>query len=331
VPSLAETVWAWYPQRGEGSTVNHRQDPRQRGNPGAIVLLVGVCALVDFLTPSVFEASRSPEAPMVFTGALAGQFGLLAVWAVLGPQRLSVRWPLSLLVAVLLCCALLLGVTMIDGAGGELGETAMGMLTLPMIFLAVQVPLWILRIVTGWCIVAGGREDCSPPSEPRQFQLQHMLGATTAVAVALGLASVGLRYFENPTRRTDPSMWLGLMFACLMCGVWSAFSTLPCFWAAFVARNKMASAAMIAVYAVLMSLLVLAVMSAIYGSAPPGEVVGGFILFHGSLAFVLLGSLHLARLCGYVLLRPGRIRPPVGPRGSSPFADSGNPLAPPRS
>lgn len=205
------------------------------------------------------------------------------------------------------------------------------MLMLPIIFLAVQVPLWILRIVTGWCIVAGSSEDYSPPSESRQFQLQHMLGATTAVAVALGLASVGLRYLDNPTEGTDPSMWLGLMFACLMFGVWSAFSTLPCFWAAFVAPHKMASAVMIAVYAVLMSFLVLAVISAIAGSAPPGEAVLCFVLFSGSLASVLLGGLHVVRLCGYVLLRPGRRGPPVRPRGSSPFADSSDPLVPPKS
>ena len=311
--------------------MNHRQDPRRRGNPGAILLLFGLFGLVDFFTPSVFEGNISPAVAALFAGAILGQFGLLAVWAVLGPQPLFVRWPISLLVAALLCCALLLGVTMVNGSGEGLGEAARGMLIFPLIFLAVQLPLWVLRIVTGWCLVARGTEDCSPPGESRQFRLQHMLGATTAVALALGLASVGLRYSDIPSGRTDPSVWLGLMFACLMFGVWSAFSTLPCFWAAFVARHKMAGAAMIAVYAVLMSLLVLAVMSAIVGSAPPGEFVGAFILFHGSLAFVLLGGLHLARLCGYVLLRPGRRWPPVRARGSSPFADSSDPLAPPKS
>lgn len=309
--------------------MNHRQDPRQRGNPGPIVLLVGVFGLVDLVTPAVIEGSRSSVLAALLVGAIIGQFGLLAVWGVLGPQPLFVRWPLSLLVAVLLCCALLLGMAMLDAPRGGLAEMAMGMLMLPMIFLAVQLPLWVLRIVTGWCIVAGGTEDCSPPSESRQFQLQHMLGATTAVAVALGLASVYLRYLGNPVGRVDLSMWLGLMLTCLMCGVLSAFSTLPCFWAAFVARNKMSGAAMIAVYAVLMSLLVLAVISAIGGSAPPGEAVLCFVLFHGSLAFVLLGGLHVVRLCGYVLLRPGRRWPPVRPRGSSPFADSSDPLAPP--
>jgi len=87
----------------------------------------------------------------------------------------------------------------------------------------------------------------------------------------------------------------------------------------------------IGIYAVLMSLLVVAVISATGGPGPPSEGVRLFVLFHGGLAFVLLGGLHLARLCGYVLLRPGRIRPPVRPTGSSPFADSSDPLAPPKS
>lgn len=105
--------------------MNHRQDPRQRGSPGPIVLLVGVFGLVDLLTPAVIEGSRSPVVAALFAGAILGQFGLLAVWAVLGPQPLFVRWPISLLVAALLCCALLLGVAMVDApSSGDLAEAA---------------------------------------------------------------------------------------------------------------------------------------------------------------------------------------------------------------
>lgn len=309
--------------------MDYPENQPQSGKPGGILLLIGAFALVDLITPAVLRESQSPELPVLFAGAFVAQPGLLAVWAVMGPQRLLVRWLLSLLVAVLLWFVFLFGMTMTTMHPRDVGEMAKGMFMLPLAFLAVQLPLWVLKMATGWSIIVGGKEDSSPPSASRQFRLQHILGATTAVAAAMGLASAGLPYLGGPNGSADPLIWLRLMGICLICGAYSALSTLPCLWAAFVARNKTASTIIIAVYAVVMSLLAVAVVSAIVRSAPPDRVVTGFILFHGSLAFVLLGSLHIARACGYVLLRPGRMQAPATPTGSSPFAGPSDPFEPP--
>ena len=309
--------------------MDHPENQPEGGNSGGILLLIVGFALVDLLTPEMLKESRSPELPALLAGAIVAQPALLAIWAVMGPQRLLVRWLRSLLAAAFFWCVFLLGMTMAAVTPRDVVEMAKGTFMLPLAFLAVQLPLWVLKMVTGWRIIAGGTKDSSPPSASRQFQLQHILGATAAVAAAMGLASAGLPYFSGPNGNADPSMWLWLMLICLICGACSALSTLPCLWAAFVARNKAASTKIIAVYALVMSVLVVAVVSAIAGSTPPGKVMAAFILFHGSLAFVLLGSLHIARSYGYVLLRPGRMQPTVTPTGSSPFVDPSDPFEPP--
>lgn len=310
--------------------MNQPQQPRRQGNPGPILSLFAACGLIDLFGPGVLAGSGPDGLIPMLPGAIAAQPGLLAIWAVLGPQRLLVRWSLSLLVAALLWCVLLWGMIVADLSGGELRNFARGTLMLPLIFLAVQLPLWILRLATGWHLVVGQTSDGPSSVQSRQFGLQHILGATTVIAVALGLARLGLPELGMADGGGDPYAWLSLMFACLMCGVWSAFSTVPCLWAALIARNKAASALIIAVYTVLMSLLVVAVMAVIEGGFVPfGEAAWIVCRVHGGLVLMLLGGLHVARLSGYALRRPGRMRPPPVPAGSSPLAEWNDPFAPP--
>jgi hypothetical protein len=210
----------------------------------------------------------------------------------------------------------------------DAAEVARGTLMLPLILLAVQFPLWILKMATGWQIVLAGTPDPASPAQLRQFRLQHILGATTVVAASFGLAGVGLPHLEGPRANADTSLWLGLMLACLIFCVFSALSTLPCLWAAFVARNKAAGGAAIAIYAMLMSVLAATVISLMGVPSPHGQAIRIFLPLFGGLAFVLLGCLHAARWCGYVLLRPRRMGPPATPTGSSPFAGSSDVMPP---
>jgi len=305
-----------YPQRTAG-----------RRGLALVVLFLTESALVDLITPSVFAKSRQPELPMLFLGAVAGQAGLLAIYAVLGPQRLLVRWPASLLGTGLLWGVFLLGMAIVHIDG--LAKAARGTLMVPLLLLALQSPLWILKMRTGWRIVLAGRQGPASPAEWRQFRLQHMLGATTVVAAAFGLASLGLPRADQANTSADTSLWLGLMLACLVLYVLSGLSILPCLWAAFVPRKKATAAAAIAIYAVLMSVFAVVVISAAGGPSPPIEGLRIFVPFLAGLVAVMLGCLHLARWCGYILLRPRRVRLPGTPRDSSPFAETGDLLPPP--
>lgn len=329
---LAQPVCPCYPQEGESPMVNHPNDPGPSENFSLIEPLIAVVVfVVDLFLPMAVGWSQSPLLAGVLAGAVCGQFSLLCLWAVFGTERLLARWPGSLLVAVLLYGVLLAGISVVPAPGDpDLRPVIMGALMLPFLFLLSQVPLWVVRLATCWRIVVDGTQDACSPRQSRQFGLQHIFGATAAVAVALGLASLGLPLLDWPDATPDPSVWLGLMAAFLACGVWAMLWILPCLWAAFIARDKVAGTAIIAVYAAVMSFLILAVMDILSGGGPnqDGLTLLAICLFHGGLAVVLLGSLHLLRSGGYVLLRPGRRQPPATPGGSSPPADTGDPSLP---
>ena len=306
--------------------MNGPQSSKPNWPPGAIVLWIAVFLVVDLAMWPVVEASRGDEIGTVLAGAVAGQLGMLAIWAVLGPQRFLVRFLGSFTVTTLLWCGLLAGMVMTGRGPPSFREGAEVTLMLPMVFLAAQFPLWVLKMATGWRIVVEYTVDDPLAMQSRQFGLQEMLGVTTIVAVALGLARLGLPGLDNRGGNVDLSQWSALLFVCLMCSVWSAFSTLPCVWAAFVARSKAAGAVFIAVYAVLMSVLPVVVLCAIARSPGfLGEAWKYSLLLHGSLALVLLGSLHVARAFGYTLLRPRRVRAAAVSAGSCPFADPSKP------
>lgn len=292
------------------------QHPRQAAHVSPIGPLITAFALLDFVAPILLTASGR-YLPPILMGAIAGQFALLAVWAVLGPERLLVRWCVTLLVALFLGCMFLIGVAMVAGAGAELPAMAKSMLALPLALLAVQLPLWILKGATGYRIVPAGTEGAWSPRQSRQFGLQQVLGATTVVGVALGLARLGMPDSGNPGSDADLSVWLGGLAACGLFSLWSAFSTLPCLWAVFVAPNKARGALAVAIYAAVMSVLVVGIIVAVAGPypfpAPFGFFLPFFLLLHGGIAVVLLGGLHIARSSGYVLLRPGRRQSPAIP------------------
>jgi len=296
---------------------------------GPILAWIVAAGLIDFVTPGVMSGRTEPELPMLFAGAVGGQLGVTAIWAVLGPGRWLVRWPIGLLATLGFWCVFLAGFALADMYGPDIDEILAATLMLPFVFLAVQLPLWVVRFVTGWCLVVGQRQDAASPAQRRQFGAQHMLGATTVVAAAMGLAGLGLSVGDGLNTRADPSAWMALMLGCLFFVLWSAFSTVPCFWGAFVARDRVTGAALIAIYALLMSVLAVVVISALSRFQPVAETARVFLPFHGGLVFVLLGSLLVARACGCVLLRPRRMQPPATPSGESPFADPSDPLPPP--
>ncbi len=306
--------------------IDHTEDTPEQRDTGPFVAFVGGSALLAFVGPSVLARSTEPAVPAFVAGAAAAQVGLLAIWAVLGPQPLLVRWSASLAVGVLLWCVWLMGVDFVESL--DSAEIAGGALVLPLILLAVQVPLWILKAATGWRIVLTGTKIPTSPAEVRQFGLQHILGATTVMAVALGLASLALPG-GGAASLPDISQWLELMLACLMVCVVSALSTIPCLWAAFVARNKAGGAVVIGVYVLLVSVLALIVLSA-WGPGPAVEGLRLFLPFLGGVAAVLLGGLHAARSAGYVLLRPRRMQRAATSGGSPSTGESASdaPLSP---
>jgi len=286
-------------------------------------LTVTAFAAADFVVPLIVWASRSEVLAALCFGTVAGQLGVLVIWAVLGPQRWFLRLPAMLAFALLVIASVVLGATVAEGHTPPSDDVALAFLFAPLVFLAAQLPLWIRRIAGGWRIVRADAETGDPATGARQFRLQDALAATGVLAVALSLASSGLAHGGDMD-----DQWMPFLLLCVMCTVWSAFSTLPCLWACFVARGKLRSTVVMAGYVVVMTAIVVAVASAFDRSAPPGEAVVAFFLFHAALVGVMLGVLHVLRVLGYVLHRTARkgSTTPLGDR--PPDADPGEPASP---
>jgi hypothetical protein len=264
---------------------------------------VGVCAAADLFGPPVMIGLRSEVSFACLTGAVGGQLGVLTVWAVFGPERLLQRWTKALFAALFLYGVLLVGFIISERGWGSRAEALSTLLMLPAVFLAAQAPLWILRMATGWEIVARG-EQASPPAASRQFGLQHLLGATTAVAAMLALAKMGFFALGARENSQVAEGWLGLAIACVAAGLWNGLLTIPCLYATMVAKERGAGCAAVAVYQVVLCIVIVAVMSLIFGSRPPPEAFMTFLGFNATIAVVVSCSLILLGKSGYVLRRP---------------------------
>jgi len=268
------------------------------------------------------DLTQSPTLAGLFIGGLAGQVGLLNIWAVLGPQRWFVRLSATFAVALLFIGAVSLGVLFIEEYTPTAGEVAGFLFSMPLPFLSIQLPLWIGRVAGGWQIARADAELAGSTTAARQFRLQDALAAMSVLAVAFGLASSGVAVDggDNP--------WMPFLLFCAGCSVWSAFSTLPCLWACFIARRKRRGAMVIGVYTMGMTAIALAVIGASLRSWPPTEAVVAFFLFHAALVGLMLGVLHVLRICGYVLHRAGRKRSKARLREGPPDDAAGEPASP---
>lgn len=131
------------------------------------------------------------------------------------------------------------------------------------------------------------------------------MGGTLVAAVALSLASSGLLILDA----REAENWVPLLAECLYCTVVSTFATLPCLWAGMIAKNKETATGIIAIYTLLMSLLFVVILGLLPSGTMPGEVAMMFFAVHVSLMAVILGTLHVARLCGYKFIRRSRRHP----------------------
>ena len=284
--------------------------PRSRAS-GLIVALLAMAAGANLLLPPMLDVSQ----PLVWAAAAGGlmwglpfaELGLLAIWASLGPRKALVQLPATMLVLFGLYAAFLLGLLRMEGWSQPVRDMGRGVLFLPLLFLAVQSPLWVFRILGGHRIALRTDREQPSPIGSRQVGLRHLLAATAVVAVALSLARVGI---PKPTRAASgPDPAFALLAACLLCGAWSALSILPCVWAAYVARGRGLATVAIAAYMTGMTIVVWGILQVASSTIPPSEFAVFLFVFHGTLAAVTLGTLHLLRACGYVLLRAGSERP----------------------
>lgn len=286
------------------------EQPRESRAAAPVELLYVAFLLVDPVAVAILESAGSVVIEGIVIGGLAGQFSLLAAWAVVGPGNLWVRWPMTLLAAAGLLSAVLVGVVMI-GAGGDVSALTVGLSLLPIVFMIVQTPVWILKWVTGCRMVVDPGDGSLPARGSRQFGIGDMLIATTVVAVILGLARMGISAMGPPDGQFHLSVVVGIGVYSSIAAVWNGFVTLPSLYAALVAREVKRGAVVMMVYTILVT-GVLALLAAPAVLGPPNVVLPFFVFLNGGAVCVVFGSLLIVRASGYVLLWPGRAQPVDG-------------------
>ena len=282
--------------------------PLPFGPKTAIVFLGVMACLFNLILPTMLERSQSELLVGLLLGVLPGQWGLLVIWAALGPRPARVQLPAAILLASLLCFTLVMGMAMEPHiqspfSRADYRELMRILLALP-VFLASQSPLWLMRILRGWRVVRRGAADASAMAKWRQLRLQQLLILTALMAVVLGSVQLTIRAEPGLGARQTLSYWLGLAIACGIVAVWSAATTIPCLLAVFRAPDPASGLFGLGGYLLAVTCFVLAPLMGILGgngSPRMGLVLLALLLFHVSFLGVMFGGLHLARWCGYVL------------------------------
>jgi len=146
-------------------------------------------------------------------GSILAHGCLLAAWLAWGDlpfgRRLLQHW----IVAGVLCVVWLVGlVTSVRGR--ETPQVAFTVaMTVPIISLAAQLPLWIARQLFGWRLVRiTGNQS---PGRDSPWTIRDLLSATLIVAVSFAIARVSPAAIEAPGFKV---VWLiGSAVACIVC------------------------------------------------------------------------------------------------------------------
>ena len=292
---------------------------RLRKYPGGIYLLVGGFAFIDFLGPIMIAGSEPRYESFimsVFFGAFAAQSGLLAIWAVFGPLRYYLRLPLTLLLGVSLIALAFIGTCIINqiNLGSYLTTSANDppsaypweavlpyLLVIPIVFLAFQAPLWLLRFATGFRINPGNR-NAKLSSNTGQFRIQDLFGAMAIVTVSLALLWFA---YDGETGLFSGELtwvtWRFVLVCCLVLGVWSLLAAVPCVWAVMLAKNSAVGITLLAGYAAVATLAGAAIIGAIRDDFAQSLLHLGCFSF--SSVAMMACSLMLVRAGGYAMNR----------------------------
>lgn len=116
-----------------------------------LAILAAAFLTVDFFAPAAMDRVPPEIFSVILFGILPAQFGVLAVLAVVGPGRWPARQVATTVLAALGWLAFGAGSFAIAHAPSDVLEALLRLTALvPLVFLAVQLPLWIGRWLRGW-------------------------------------------------------------------------------------------------------------------------------------------------------------------------------------
>jgi len=168
-------------------------------------------------------------------GMIGAQMALFAIWCALVPLHWLKRMLMAVISGLVLYGAWAAGYAIYTLHSSWLRERlwerlVTGLLCLPILLLAVQIPLWMMRIWFRWRI-AHPDEDSSETFQP--LRIRDLMIATTAIAMALAAAQLS----QTISVPSGNGSIVPLVVAAIVIMVLSAISVLPAVLAVLRSRR----------------------------------------------------------------------------------------------
>jgi hypothetical protein len=280
------------------------------GRPLVIASIVAVAVVGNYVIPSAFvdggPAEIEPYVAVFATGALVAEACLLAIWAALGRQAISYRLLCPCAILLLATCAFFAGIRSSVGPATSrqppLQVAMILIIAASLMFVSLQIPLWVLRIRYGRRIDVMTRPQATD-NAPVQFSLRYLMILTAVVAVGMVAARTALAGTE-----WEPSDGPWLMVV-TMIAIFALFSTAVCVPCVRITLDEEEAAGrwggilLLVFFIGPVSTMVAVVVVSGEGFSNSGELLLGIYCFAAGMLLTTVVVLLIMRGLGYRLVR----------------------------
>jgi len=219
-----------------GGGSGRAMDDRWVRNVVIIAAVIGGFLSVNVMTPSEWWGD-SKVLMAITAGICIGQLNLIATWAGLAPGNFIVRLPWSLLLAVLMWYALVVGNRINSGYFDGSDAVVLGLILLFGLLVAL-IPLGIAARVFRWRLVGWSNSKAAEVNSAAkmQFNLRHLLLSMFLLSLAMAPARLVLPEVGGLAIAFHTTELFVLLAGIAVCNV---VVTIPCIWGAFVPAGKL--------------------------------------------------------------------------------------------
>ena len=274
------------------------REPRQvRLRVGLLVLMAVFFLIVD---TAMFARVRLDEtfAGLVL-GAIAAQVTLCAVFSALAPVPVFLRIAVGVIGAITVSMAILCMEGPGDGERFEISSAAF------LQWIAVQIPLWVFRIHSGWHLRRSAENLPAFHRQDLQFGVRQLMAWTAVVAVILSVAKTAIPddVFRNSHYAMGKREVVAIM---ILLTIFNSLAAWPMIWAAFVRSRMLVWCGVATACSALLCILEIWAFQSVLGVRSDWGI---FVGLHLIQLVTVGGSLLLVRMNGIRLVQASEKSP----------------------
>lgn len=226
-------------------------------------------------------------------GAIAAQITLLAVFSALAPVPVFLRITAGVFGAITVSMAIFCMEGPGDGERMEISGAAF------LQWIAVQIPLWVFRVQSGWHLRRSTENLAAFRRQDLQFGIRQLMAWTAVVAVILSIAKTAIPDDVVDNSRNAMRMReIGAIMILLT--IFNSLAAWPMIWAAFVRSRMLVWCGVAIACSAVLCVLEIWAFQSVLGVRPDWGV---FVGLHLIQLVAVGGSLLLVRMNGIRLVR----------------------------